>query len=107
MTNPEIIYLEPECCSEEYSRQWSDRADCFDSCEEGVQPTKYIRADLCSEESLSAIKLLAQATEFQIGDHLIRKNDHTWLLFDEKRNLVLPQYRFDSLEEALGAVPNG
>jgi len=101
MKDPEIIYREPECCSYDHGRQWTET-----DCENEIKPIKYIRADLVSEESLSAIKLLAQATEFQIRNYCIRKNDNTWLLFDEKRNLVLPQYRFDSLEEAIKAVPS-
>lgn len=105
MTDPKIIYLEPECCSDSHDRQWSVYANCFDSCKENVLPTKYIRADLCSEETLNSIKLLAQATEFQIGNYCIRKAGSTWLLFDEKRMLMLPQYRFDSLEEAIKSIP--
>ncbi len=104
MTDPQVIYLEPECCSnEDLGRSWSSNPDIF-NCESGNSPTKYIRADL-TQEKLQL--LLARATEFQFNQFLIRKTDSTWLLFDEKRNLVLPQYRFDSLEEAIEAIKEG
>jgi len=104
MPDPNIIYLEPECCSDSLDRQWSISEDCFE-CEDGAQPTKYIRADLCFAGTYDAIAMLAKATEFQIGNYCIRKAGSTWLLFDEKRMLMLPQYRFDSLEEAIKAIP--
>ncbi len=102
MTDPQVIYLEPFCCSnEDLGRSWSSNPDVFD-CESGNSPTKYVRADLTNVVELQA--LLARATEFQFNTHIIRKADLTWLLFDEKRNLVLPQYRFDSLEDAIEAI---
>lgn len=44
-SDPEVIYLEPECCADLYTgRSWSSAKD-WNECEEGFQPTKYIRAD--------------------------------------------------------------
>lgn len=46
-SGPEVIYLEPACCADpEVGRQWCQSHDGFGHCENGVDPTKYIRADL-------------------------------------------------------------
>ena len=42
----EMIYLEPACCAEpDEGRRWCQDADVFD-CDDGVAPTRFIRADL-------------------------------------------------------------
>lgn len=52
--DPEVIWLEPACCADPaHGRMWATDNP-FPECDDGVQPAKYIRADLAAAPSPAA-----------------------------------------------------
>ena len=48
--SPERIWLEPECCADpSIGQQWCQDNVWIGTCEDGVEATEYIRADLCGK----------------------------------------------------------
>lgn len=49
--DPSVIYLEQSCCADGTGegRHWAQDMDCLDGCDDGVAPTKYVRADIVRE----------------------------------------------------------
>ena len=64
MSDPTEIYLQPECCADEYvGRLWCEH-DAPVDCEDGVPWTKYVRADI-AEADLAA----ARATNLKLRQY--------------------------------------
>jgi hypothetical protein len=67
MTDPDVIYLEPECCADpDTGRCWC-KNDAFHHCEDGHKATKYVRAD-----RIEALETLLT----EIRDLTVERRDH-------------------------------
>ena len=76
-SDPDRIYLQPECCADPYNgRQWCD-SDMWEPCEDGVKTAQYIRADIATQlaEALEKILWLSPQIEGQETDvqHIARQ----------------------------------
>jgi hypothetical protein len=59
MSDPEAIYLQPECCADpSVGRLWCED-DAPVDCEEGKPWTKYVRADLAEQQAAEIERLRA------------------------------------------------
>jgi len=56
MDDPERIYLQPVCCAEysHYGRLWNEHPVEL-GCDDGAQPTEYVRADI-SQSAITALQ---------------------------------------------------
>jgi len=63
-SDPKEIWLEPACCADPHSgRLWAEDNP-FPECDDGVQPTRYIRADLAAPTPpLALVIALVRAKE--------------------------------------------
>jgi len=63
MSDYERIYLQPECCASEYEgRLWCEDKDPVE-CDDGVEWTEYVRADLFESLQTERDGLVAQLAE--------------------------------------------
>ena len=71
MSDHEYIYLQPECCADEYvGRLWCETPD-LEDCEEGRNWTRYVRSDLYEKvvAELESLKIKAlMSTAEPVGE---------------------------------------
>ena len=63
MSDPEAIYLQPECCADpDTGRLWCED-DAPVDCEDGKPWTKYVRADMAEQQAAEIERLRALLNE--------------------------------------------
>lgn len=69
MTDPEAIYLQPECCADEaYGRHWCEDAE-PDECPDGAKWTKYVRSDIAERAEADVREMVKKAIENRLDGY--------------------------------------
>ena len=83
MSDPTEIYLQPQCCADEYvGRLWCEH-DAPVDCEDGVPWTKYVRADI-AEADLAAARADAERYRAALRQvFFLEHNEREWETLEE------------------------